>query len=256
MTLARRYGEADRLLILLTRERGRLSAVAKSARKPKSSLRGATEPFVRARFELAEGRSLAIVRQTEIIDAHLAIRGSWARLQLAGHIAEIANKMGEEHVPDAELYQLVAEALEGINGGLPDAVLRFKTALLDHLGIFPALTGCARCGKGRVKGDVHLDSSRFGFLCSECAGELGLRNPIPMRVLHILHAFRNQQHLLETVDMELLEKADETVTELIQAFLQAGLKTASAARKAFAAERDREKEGSSSADNKTGLASG
>jgi recombinational DNA repair protein (RecF pathway) len=164
--------------------------------------------------------------------------------------------MGEEHVPDPDLYDLVSTALRGVSEGRPDAVLKFKTGLLDHLGIFPSLTGCARCGRSRVKGNVHLDTSGHGFLCSDCAGDLNIHHPIPMRVLHLLHAFRNEAYLLETADADLVDKADEVVTELLQAFLQAGLKTASAAHHARLAERKHENHHPRSEDNNSGAVSG
>ncbi|HDS30528.1 MAG TPA: DNA repair protein RecO, partial [Firmicutes bacterium] len=104
VTGVRRYGEADRLITIFSRDRGKIGAIAKSSRKPKSTIRGASEAFVKARFELAEGKSLAIVRSAEIVDPHLQIRDNWRSLQFAGHVAEIVNKMSEDGVPDPDLY--------------------------------------------------------------------------------------------------------------------------------------------------------
>ncbi len=254
VTGSRRYGEADRLLTLFTRDRGRIGAIAKSARKPKSSIRGASEPFVRAKFELAEGKSLAIVRSAEIIEPHLGLRENWARLQLAGHVAEIANKMSEEGVPDPDLYDLLARALDSIgkdeaNGN--SGVVRFKVGLLDHLGVFPDLSGCAKCGSSRVKGDVHLDQANHGFLCGDCAKEYQVYHPVQMSVLHCVHAIRTGADLEETAS-EILESADDLLTTLLQAFLQAGFKTAPAARQARSAERRRGKDTLMSEDNNKG----
>lgn len=241
VTGAIRYGEADRILTLLTPERGRFGAIAKSARKAKSSFQGAAEPFIHARFELAEGRSLAIVRHAEVLDALLGIRESWSRLQLAGHVAEIANKMGEEKHPDPELYDLTLEALKRLNEGRVDAVLRFKAGLLDHMGVFPELGACVGCGTTKVRGQVHLDEPGGGFLCGDCAKAHGVFHPVAMGVLHVLHALRTGQDLPADADDSTLDAAEDLLTSLLQAFLQAGFKTVPAARQARVAEREHRK---------------
>ncbi|MFH1676658.1 MAG: DNA repair protein RecO [bacterium] len=225
VTGSRRYKETDRLLTLFSREMGRIGAIAKGARKSKSSLSGVTELFVRAKFQIAEGRTLAIVRQAEIIDANPEIREDWTRVRLAGHVAEITNKMSEEKIPDPAVFDMLTAALEGIGNDRADAVVRFKTRLLEHMGVFPDLSSCAKCGKVRVKGEVHLDISNDGFLCTPCAKEAGIYHPVSMKVLHLLHSFRNGDTPDELAEDEIIEKADETLTILLQSFIQIGFKT-------------------------------
>jgi len=227
----RRYGEADRLVTLFTRDRGRLTCIAKSARKPTSRLRGISEPFVRSKMELAEGKTLDILRQAEVIDAHLGLRGSWSRLQLAGHVAEIATKLSDEKVPDEVLFELLGEVLDSISNDRRNAVIRFKARLLEHMGVYPDLSCCVRCGSEKVKGDVHLDSSYHGFICAECAKETGTWRPVPMSVLYLLHELQNGNDPGEQ-DTDKFEMVDDILTNLLQQFIQAGFKTASAARHA------------------------
>lgn len=234
VTGARRFGEADRLVTLISPDRGRFTAIAKSARKPKSSLRGVTEAFVRAKFELAEAKTLHIIRQAEAIDIRLGIRDSWKRLQMAGHVAEIANRMSEERFPDIALYELLNDALDGISDGDESSVVRFKVGILEHMGIFPDLSGCSKCGAVRVKGSVHLDAKGHGFLCSECAKEMGIYHPVPMKALHILHCYRAGEKNEHSGDIGLMETADELVTELLQSFLQQGFRTSKGMKRARA----------------------
>ena len=227
---SRRFSEADRILTLLTLERGKVPAIAKSARKSSSKMQGATQMFVHARFELAEGRSFAIVRHTEVINPHLGLRDDWKRLQLAGHVAEIAGKMCEEHHPDPDLYNLTLAALDGIDVGRADAVVKFKVGLLDHMGVFPDLSGCVQCGAGRVKGEVHLAETGGGFLCSKCAKSGGVYHPVPMKVLHLVHLLRMGEEIPGDVEKDTIDLADDLLTVLLQSFLQAGFKTVAAAR--------------------------
>jgi DNA repair protein RecO (recombination protein O) len=234
VTGARRYGEADRLVTLISPDRGRFTAIAKSARKPKSSLRGVTEPFVRAKFELAEAKTLDIIRQAEAIDIHLGIRDSWKRLQMAGHVAEIANSVTDERFPDVDLYEILNDALDGISAGDESSVMRFKVGILEHMGIFPDLSGCSRCGVERVRGSVHLDTQGHGFLCNDCAKEMHIHKPYPMKVLRILHVYRNGDINEHAENAELMEAADELVTLLLQSFLQHGFRTSKGMKQARA----------------------
>lgn len=229
MLNAFRYAEADRILVLLTKDRGRFGAIAKSARKCNSSLSGASEPFVHAKYELAPGRSLAIVRSAEIIDPHLAIRESWTNLQLAGHISEIASMMGVENHPDTELYEITLRAFREVNLKTPHAVLMYKLRLLDILGISPHIDNCLECGAKRVKGKIHLHQSKGGFVCSSCAKRLEIYHPIPMEALYIIKAVKDNSQVPELPD-NLFDIADDLATNLLQSFLQKGFRTYPAVR--------------------------
>lgn len=235
-----RYGEADRLVTLFTLERGRLTAIAKSARKPVSRLRGATEPFVSAKFEIAEGKSLDIIRSAEVSDPNLGLRDSWTALQLAGHVAEIANKITDERFPDAEFYGFILRALKDICNGENSAVIRYKARILNHMGIFPDLRGCSGCGSGSVRGDIHLDIRGSGFLCNDCAADTHIYHPVDMDVLYILAAVRDDINPENSYDKDTWDRAEDVLTILLQSFMQQNLKTAAAARHARSTENDRE----------------
>src|SRR5579862_3611183 len=82
-------GENDRILTLYTREHGKLSAVAKGARRATSRLVGATELFTQARVLLATGRSLDILTQCEIRASFPALRNDLERLARATYLCEL-----------------------------------------------------------------------------------------------------------------------------------------------------------------------
>jgi DNA repair protein RecO (recombination protein O) len=228
---ARRYAEADRLIVIFTRDRGKLSAIAKSARKPRSKLRGGTEAFVRANFEFAEGKTLSIVRHAEVISAGLKLRDDWKLLQLAGHISEIAKKLSEEHVPDEEFYELIANAIEKVGEGDIEAVQIFKAKTLEHMGIFPEIGRCMKCGTSKSSGIVHLDLTRDGFLCADCAADTQVYHPVSMKVLHLLRTLYETGSVPDEFSDDDREKADEVMTLLLQGFIQAPFKTWRGAKK-------------------------
>src|SRR5574341_1723464 len=92
-------GEADRIVTLLTREYGRLSAVAKGARKPKSRFVGRLELFTHLRGLLAQGRTLDVVSQVEVVDPFPAVRTDLGRMSAASFVAEVTDRALPERDP-------------------------------------------------------------------------------------------------------------------------------------------------------------
>src|SRR5512136_3161070 len=86
------WGEADRLLWLFTRELGKLKAVAKGIRKPRSRKAGHLEPFTRVELLLAQGRDLFIITQAEAKDAYLALREDLVRVGYASYVIELLDR--------------------------------------------------------------------------------------------------------------------------------------------------------------------
>jgi len=103
------WGEADRLLGLFTRELGKVRAVAKGARKPRSRKAGHLEPFTQVSLLLARGRDTLIVTQAEAIDAHLALREDLVRVGYAAYVVELLDRFTYEEGEHVALYRLLAE---------------------------------------------------------------------------------------------------------------------------------------------------
>ena len=165
-------GEADKILTIFTREYGKLSAVAKGARKPSSRISGATELFVNARFLMAKGRSLDVVSQCEIIESYPALRLDLDRLARATYICELLDRMTLDRDESAceNLHDLTAGALHLLQRTetYPDgAVHAYELYLLAELGYAPVLNTCAKCGKEMWGGTVAFSPSHGGVLCAD-----------------------------------------------------------------------------------------
>ena len=104
------WGEADRLLVLFSREAGKLRAVAKGVRKLHSRKAGHLEPFTRVKLLLARGRDFWIVTQAETVDAYLPIREDLVRTAYAAYVIELLDRFTYEEgenraaVPTAGRY--------------------------------------------------------------------------------------------------------------------------------------------------------
>lgn len=170
----RPMGEADKLLTLFTREMGKLTAVARGARKPTGKLAGATETCVQARFQLASGKTFWIVTQASVERARARLHRLLLNAAAAIYLCELTDRLLEDSAPDEGLFDLLAGALDELETSrYPVWVLcRFEIGVMLQQGYTPVLDSCIRCGKP-IEGDtVAFLPEMGGVLCVECATTL------------------------------------------------------------------------------------
>jgi DNA repair protein RecO (recombination protein O) len=166
------YGEADRVATLLTRAAGKVSALARGARKSRRRFVG-LELFGAGEAALTEGRG--DLWRLDGFDArrgypHLAL--DVARVAHAAYACEVTRELSPEHGADERVYQLLAEMLALLDGGDGSASLlrAFELSLLDAVGLAPSLDRCPGCG-GEAAGEATwLDARRGGLVCAACHG--------------------------------------------------------------------------------------
>jgi DNA repair protein RecO (recombination protein O) len=164
-------GETDKILTLYTRERGKLSAVAKGARRPTSRLSGATELFTLSRLLLATGKSLEVITQGEIRQTFPGLRADLERLTRATYLCELLDRLTHEHDATAseELFDLTEAALRLLERAedYPDSVVHaYELRLLSALGYAPELERCVRCGSTLERRVCGFSPSLGGTLCA------------------------------------------------------------------------------------------
>ena len=166
-----RYGEADRVLHLYTRDRGRVGAIAKGVRRVKSRFGGRLEPMVRSELMLREGRGdLCTVNGAHTIDAHASIRESRAALDRAVQACDAVLRLLDSQEPNRPAYNLLCHELQLLDRE-PEAATRsqalaFRIKLLLATGFAPELASCATCGERE-----HLSAfsaSAGGVVCPGC----------------------------------------------------------------------------------------
>jgi DNA repair protein RecO (recombination protein O) len=162
-------GETDKILTLFCREAGKLSAVAKGARRGSSKLSGATELFTHSRLLLAVGKSLDIVSQCEIRESFPALRTDLAKLTRATYLCELTDRLVEEREPNPEVFDLMLSALYLLQRTKkdPDAIVHaFELRLLAERGYSPVLERCVKCGEELDRRRLAFSPSLGGVLCS------------------------------------------------------------------------------------------
>lgn len=167
----RPLGEADKVLTLFTREMGKLSAVARGARKPTSKLAGSTETCVQARFHLAPGRTFWIVTQASVERARARLHRLLMNAATAIYACELVDRLLEENVPDEDLFNLLAGTLDELETTEHPTwtLCRFENALMIQQGYSPELETCTRCGKPIEGETIAFLPQMGGTLCQSCA---------------------------------------------------------------------------------------
>jgi DNA repair protein RecO (recombination protein O) len=168
---AQKLGEADRIVTLLTREHGRVRAVAKGVRKTTSRLGARVEPFMLVDVQLYEGRSLDIVTQAETIGPYgTAIASDYTRYTAGTAMLETAERLTEtEREPALQLFLLLAGGLRTLAEGKRDPGLVLDAFLLRSLAVAgwaPSFTDCARCGEPGPHRALAIAAG--GAVCSQC----------------------------------------------------------------------------------------
>jgi DNA repair protein RecO (recombination protein O) len=168
---AQKLGEADRIITLLTREHGRVRAVAKGVRKTASRFGARVEPFMLIDVQLYAGRSLDIVTQVETIGAYgLAIAADYARYTAATAMLETAERLTEtEREPAVQQFLLLAGGLRSLSLGLHQPGLVLDAYLLRSLAVAgwaPSFVDCARCGAPGPHRAFALAAG--GSVCPSC----------------------------------------------------------------------------------------
>lgn len=167
----RPLGEADKVLTLFTREMGKLSAIARGARKPTSKLAGSTETCVQARFHLAPGRTFWIVTQASVERARARLHRLLMNAATAIYACELVDRLLEENVPDEDLFDLLAGTLDELETTEHPTwtLCRFENMLMTQQGYSPELETCTRCGKPIEEQTIAFLPQMGGTLCQSCA---------------------------------------------------------------------------------------
>ena len=157
----------DRILTILTRNHGKISAIARGLRKPTAKLAAHLDLFAIAQMSFATGYNLEVltgaVRQS---DSYFS--DGLESLAYASLLAEIVDRTTESSAPVPELYDLLAQAFQDIaHSPSRQLVLWHLYSLLDWMGHAPLLDKCAQCGSDLPALALAFSASEGGFFCPD-----------------------------------------------------------------------------------------
>ena len=170
------YGEADLVLTLLCRDLGKLSALARGARRSRRRFGAALELFTISSVQLRAHRSeLWTLSGAETATSFPHLARDVGALAHASYGTELVRELSPAEQPDPAVFDLLIELYRALSvrGARADVLRVFELSLLAAIGLSPALESCAACGRDQSTGALDraalLDPIRGGAVCAACA---------------------------------------------------------------------------------------
>jgi DNA repair protein RecO (recombination protein O) len=185
------FSETSCILTLFTEDFGKVGALAKGARRPKSAFEGALDllALVRIVFLRKSSDALDLLTEARLERRFRAAQRELSRLYAGYYVAELLNELTDTGDPHPGLFAVADQTLLNLDEGrsVQGSILHFELAALRHAGHMPSLDDCAACGREvAMHTESHEKSSRIAFgmtaggvLCESC--KFGKRSVVSVR---------------------------------------------------------------------------
>jgi len=172
------YSETSQVVTLLTREQGKIGAMAKGSRRPKSAFDGAIEPFSYGQVIFTASDShdkLATLIEFVQMPRFRLLRTNLSAMHAGLFVLELTEAFCEQYDPHPDLFDVLATSLETLSqcttkAAILSGLIGYQAALLTEAGISPLLNACTNCGL-TLKADwpnLYFSSTANGLLCPGC----------------------------------------------------------------------------------------
>lgn len=219
----RDLGEADRIVSLYTREKGKIRAVAKGARRPRNRFASLAQVLVHGRFGVFQSRGLGTLSQAELIASFKAIRIDLLRTAYALSIAELYDHMMEEGYPAPELYGLLLSTMRAIESAQPADLekiyVSFALKFLALMGYAVELDHCVKCGD-ESDSLVWISPKLGGIVCTACRLEATDAIQVSLGIVQVMRRlFRSNFRMVSSLrvqsrDLQIIRRAIRDSIEL------------------------------------------
>jgi len=213
------FGEADRILTILTDRFGKIKVMAKGIRKIKSHMAGALEPFMLVDLQLYEGKTFYIVTGAAIKKAFHLLHGDFEKVGKAFYLGELVDRFIEERQRIPEIFELFEIGLGQIEEGTRSIVLRgFELKIVEQAGFKPEIYNCVHCKKKIEPGKNYWDSVEGGIICGDCQQLHHHGEKMSDEVIKLLHFFEASD--LDTISrLKLAPEAESEVEKILSKYI-------------------------------------
>ncbi|MEK9198746.1 DNA repair protein RecO [Ureibacillus sp. FSL E2-3493] len=165
---SRSYGESNKIVTIMTREVGKVTVMARGAKKPTSRLAGITQTFMHGVYVVQRGSGMGTLQQGEHLASMRHIQTDIVATAYASYIVELLDRIVEEGSPEPFAFEVLQQALHAIEEEYdPEAIALFVDwKLLPYTGVQPMLHACASCGA--IEGEFAFSFAQGGYLCHRC----------------------------------------------------------------------------------------
>ena len=224
------YSETSQVLRFFTPEAGKISCIAKGAKRKKSAFLAPFELlslYDLIRIEKRPG-TLDILTKAERVRSFTKLRADWPRYVAACYAAEFVDEFAPEGQPIEDLYQQLVHVLERLEAGVPaaDAVFSFEAQAFRALGYLPRLRECGVCRKPASRPDLYFSVRDGGALDPECRPREERWFPVRRASLESIARFADGDMPKETMKRPLIAEIRQIFDACVRFHLERELKSA------------------------------
>ena len=172
------YSETSQIVTFFTRANGKIGAIAKGSKRPKSAFDGAIEVFSHGSivFSDVNREKLATLTEFEQQLAFTSLSTNLFAFNCCLFAAELTDKMTEDYDPHPELFDSLLQLLQNVSerGDALALLILFQLSLLREVGLGPVISACANCKRKYevqdTRYEVYFSSAANGLICRDCEG--------------------------------------------------------------------------------------
>lgn len=216
-------GEYDRRVVILTKERGKISAFARGARRPNSALVGVTSPFSFGQFTVYEGRTSYTLMSASISNYFQELRMDVEGAYYGFYFLDLANYYGREANDETRLLKLLYQTFRAlVNPKIPNRLIRYiyELKIISINGEAPQVFECISCGD--TERDKVFSVQKGGLVCVDCGAQIrDGRRLLPSTLYTMQYIVSSSIEKLYTflVKDEVLEELADVVTEYLDGYV-------------------------------------
>jgi DNA repair protein RecO (recombination protein O) len=191
------FGEADRILTIFSKNKGKITAIAKGVRKMESRKGGNVELFNHGAFLLAEGRNMDVLTEVQVINPFRRIRENLKLVSYTYHVVELVDQFAQENQENNQVFKLLLTVLGSVNeekdfSQVKTSLRAFEIKLLNYFGFRPQLTNCVKCFRILFPDNNRFSQSLGGIVCSGCVNIDPDSRPVSAEAIKVLRFLQGE----------------------------------------------------------------
>ncbi|MDD3435876.1 MAG: DNA repair protein RecO [Candidatus Gastranaerophilales bacterium] len=219
--------EADKIVVMYSKENGLIKGVAKGCKKPKSKLGARMDLLVANQLMMYKGKNLDTICEAKSLNTFKNSRQDMSKLLNSMYVSEIVNNFGVENDPcSSEIYDLLYKTLEKISNAKEDkeiliAVIKFQLKFMQIAGFGVELDMCLCCREQILGENMYFSSKMGGVICEECNKHLGIKTKLHHKLRDFLLAMLQFDFNYESdYDRKATEKVCSVCCDLLKEYVQ------------------------------------
>lgn len=218
--------EADKIIVMYSKEKGLIRGVAKGVKKPKSKLGARMDLLVANKLMLYKGKNLDRICQAEALNTFNKTRQNMDKIFYSMYVTEIVNNFGVEDDPcSKEIYEMLYKALDKISNASDTveillSVIKFQMKMMQVSGFGIELDDCLNCGKTIKDENMYFSSQTGGVICPHCNESFKLKTVLHYKLRDFLNAcLRQDFDCISEYDKKANDKVCQVCFELLKEYI-------------------------------------